>query len=54
MLPNESDQIEGGNLTMSNAFGFEIGINYFFNKNISTEFTLGGSSHESKIQYSDF
>lgn len=54
VLPNESDYIEGGSLTMSDAFGFEIGINYFFNKNISTEFTLGSSNHETKIQYQDF
>ncbi|NOQ91985.1 MAG: outer membrane beta-barrel protein [Flavobacteriaceae bacterium] len=54
VLPNESDPIEGGSLTMSDAFGFEIGINYFFNNNISTEFTLGSSNHETKIQYSYF
>ncbi len=54
VLPNEGDPIEGADLTMSNSFGFELGINYFFNKNISTELSLGYSKHETKIQYSDW
>ena len=39
---------------MSNSFGFEMGINYFFNKNIVTQFALASSKHETIIQYSDF
>ncbi len=54
ILINESDPIEGGDLVMGNAFGFEIGVKYFFTKNISTNFSLGYSNHETKIQYSDF
>ncbi|RLD86481.1 MAG: hypothetical protein DRJ07_00620 [Bacteroidetes bacterium] len=54
ILINESDPIEGGDLVMSNEFGFEFGLNYFFTKNISTNFSLGYSNHETKIQYSDF
>lgn len=52
--PFESNPIEGGDLVMGNAFGFEIGLNYFFTENISTNFSLGYSNHETKIQYSDF
>jgi len=51
---NESDPIEGGDLEMGNAFGFEAGIKYFFNKNIATELTFWGSNHDTKIQYNDF
>jgi len=54
ILTNESDPIKDADLEMSNAFGFEIGLNYFFTKNISTEFSLGYSNHETKIQYYDF
>jgi len=54
VLTNESDPIEGGDLVMSNTFGFEVGVKYFFSKNIATELTIGGSNHDSKIQYSDF
>ncbi len=54
ILTNENDPIKGGDLVMGNAFGFEIGLNYFFTKNISTELSLGYSNHETKIQYSDF
>jgi len=54
VMPVESDGVEGRDLTMSNEFGFEIGLNYFFNKNISTELSLGSSSHETIIQYDDW
>lgn len=52
--PFQSDPIEGGDLEMSNAFGIDIGLNYFFTKNIATNFSLGYSNHETKIQYSDY
>ena len=52
--PFENTPIEGDDLVMGNTFGFEIGLNYFFTKNISTNFSLGYSNHETKIQYSDF
>ncbi len=51
---NESDPIEGGDLVMDNSFGFEVGVKYFFSKNLATEFTLGNSKHTTRIQYADF
>jgi len=54
VLTNENDPIRDADLVMSNAFGFEIGVKYFFNKNIATEFSFGCSNHETKIQYNDF
>ena len=54
VLTNESDQIEEGDLSMGNTFGFEVGVKYFFNKNIATELTIGDSNHNTKIQYNDF
>ncbi len=49
--PNEGDNIEEGDLTMTNVFGFEIGLNYYFNKNISVEFSLASSKHKAFLQY---
>ena len=54
ILTNESDPIEGGDLSMGNTFGFEVGVKYFFSKNIATELTIGDSNHNTKIQYNDF
>ncbi len=54
VMPDENDTVVERDLTMTNEFGFEIGLNYFFNKNISTEFSLMNSNHKTKIQYFDF
>lgn len=54
VLTSTSDAITDGEFVLGNSFGFEIGLKYFFTKNISTEFSLMNSKHKSKIQYFDF
>ncbi len=54
VLPDVGDDIKGRDLTMSDEFGFEIGVSYFINKNISTKLTIGDSNHKTMIQYDDF
>ncbi|MEN8126043.1 MAG: OmpW family outer membrane protein [Bacteroidota bacterium] len=51
VMPDESDDIEGKNLKISNEYGFEIGLSYFFTKNLATEFSLAYSKHEAVLQY---
>ncbi|MEN8125872.1 MAG: OmpW family outer membrane protein [Bacteroidota bacterium] len=51
VVADENDNIEGKDLTISNDYGFEIGLNYFFNKNIAVEFSLASSKHKAVLQY---